>query len=261
MPVSQPTTIEENWPQYLEFETRFVRFTKYVPLIWQHEGTRSYYLVDLAQNVCSLIETTFKRMASAIGKPPKEDSDIDDYRLLLEPHYKLSSQKIRVKIDEHLRNRLRAELSDEELAEFFLDSQIPTTDGVTPFEAWEKAKNPEWWRVYSAKKHNRVEMFDEMTLGQCMMAVSALFLLNVYPMECREFLGKERIIYATHGGGAGAFWSTILSNPTVLDSDDLQFVGDLFAETRGFKFEFRRVEFHGQPELRPPQLFRDIEWF
>jgi len=30
MPVSQPTTIEEDWPQYLEFETRFAGFTKHV---------------------------------------------------------------------------------------------------------------------------------------------------------------------------------------------------------------------------------------
>lgn len=261
MPILQPTTIEEDWPQYLEFEARLLRFTRYAPLIWQHEGTRSYYLVDLAQNVCSLIETTFKRMANAIGNPLKEDSDINDCRHLLEPHYNLSSQKIRVKIDEAMRNRLRAELRNEDLAHFFLDSQIPTTDGVTPFEAWEKGENPDWWRIYSAKKHNRVEMFNEMTLAQCMMAISALFLLNVYPMECREFLAKEEVIYTTHGGGAGAFWETILSKPPVLDSNLLQFVGDFFAETRGFKFEFRRYQSHGQPELTPTQLFRDVKWF
>ena len=259
MPTLQPTTIEEDWPQYLEFETRFLRFTKYVPLIWQHEGTRSYYLVDLAQNVCSLIETTFKRMANAIGKPLKEDPNIDDCRNLLEPHYKLSSQKIRVKIDEALRKRLRAELSKEDLAHFSSNSQIPTIDGVRPFEAWEKDENPDWWRIYSAKKHNRVEMFDEMTLAQCMMAVSALFLLNVYPVECREFLAKEGVIYTTHGGGGGAFWDTILSGPQVLDSEHMQYVGDFFAETRGFKFEFRRYQFHGQLELRPTELFRGVE--
>lgn len=257
----QPTTIEEDWPQYLEFEKRFLRFTKYVPLIWQHDGTRSYYLVDLAQNVCSLIETTFKRMAIAIGKPLKDNPDIDDCRSLLESHYKLSSQKIRVKIDEALRKRLGAELGKEELVRLSSGSLIPTIDGVRPFEAWEKNENPDWWRVYSAKKHNRVEMFDEMTLAQCMMAVSALFLLNVYPMECREFLATEKVIYTTHGGGAGAFWDTIHSGTPVLDSELLRHVGEFYAETRGFKFEFPRLQEHGQPNLRPAQLFTDIKWF
>jgi len=261
MPILRPTTIEEDWPQYLEFETRFLRFTKHAPLIWQHEGTRSYYLVDLAQNVCSLIETTFKRMASAIGNPLKEDADINDCRRVLEPYYNLSHQKVRVKIDEAMRNRLRAELRKEDRVRLFLDSQIPTTNGVTPFEAWEKGGNPDWWRVYSAKKHNRVEMFDEMTLAHCMMAISALFLINVYPMECREFLAKEGAIYVTHGGGAGAFWETILSKPQILDGGLLGYVGDFFAETRGFKFEFRRYQPGGHRELRPAQLFKDIEWF
>jgi len=261
MPNQQSTTIEEDWPQYLEFETRFLRFTKDVPLIWQHEGTRSYYLVGLAQNVCSLIETTFKRMANAVGSPLKEDSDINNCRRILEPYYNLSRQKVRVKIDEAMCNRLRAELRKEDLAHFFLHSQIPTTDGVTPFEAWEKGENPEWWRIYSAKKHNRVEMFNEMTLAQCMMAMSAVFLLSVYPIECREFLAREGVIYTTHGGGASAFWETVGSKTPVLDSELLRFVGDFYAETRGFKFEFPRFEEHGQSKVRPTQLFSDVEWF
>nr|WP_113388021.1 MULTISPECIES: hypothetical protein [unclassified Ochrobactrum] len=59
---------------------------------------------------------------------------------------------------------------------------------VQPFAAWAKKENaPDWWIAYNHVKHNRHTNFREANQENCMKAIAALVVLNLYKFgDCLE---------------------------------------------------------------------------
>lgn len=125
---------------------------------------------------------------------------------------------------------------------------------VVPFEDFKNKESPSWWQVYSQRKHDYDSMFAEMTLRQFTLAMAGLFLLNVYPNECREYLGEVGVIYDSHGNNAGGLFGTLKSHDKILRGPYLRWVGSIFAETTCFRFEFSRLQWEKEDRIRDSEL-------
>ncbi len=199
---------------YQNLESDFLNFIKYVPLYPEHEDVWSFKLVNQLLLIGSSIDSFFKCamhslkktfiinplengkynfeyesngsnyacMHCGIGYVPedfKEESNfyknlLNDknpnmglYRNIFQDYYKLSDKSIYV-----LRNK-------EELK---------------PFKEWNDGKSPEWWNAYTKLKHSRFENRKLATLKMVLNALAALFLLNVYHVDNREYLVNNGII-------------------------------------------------------------------
>jgi hypothetical protein len=230
MPINQEILLQvrQHWSRYLHHEEDFASFVRLVPLLQKNSQVSSDQLVRLGLKTGSMVETCFKRMARQTGFPLPATPKITDYVDAFEGRYGLSSQRVRVKVD---------------------DFGI-----VSPFQTFQNKESPLWWKIYSSQKHDYDEMFANMTLEQCTHAMAGLFLLNVYPIECREYLADIGVIYDSGGNRALGLFSTLLSDDKVLRGDHLRFVQSICAETTCFRFEFARLQFANEDYLRYSDL-------
>lgn len=109
--------------------------------------------MDFCLKVGSEVETLFKILLSSkkFDKTRKsgDDKSIDRYRPLLEQKYKLSDYTLGV---------------------------IPLLRIIKPFESFD-TKTPEWFRIYSKSKHNKIELIEQWNLKHSLYALGCLFLL------------------------------------------------------------------------------------
>jgi len=165
--------LDRYWTSYLELEREFSEFTNFVPLIKENSEVISPKLANIASLTGNWIETIFKRRMLEYPWPfaehpcvmPSDIKNINRFRETFEEPYQLSKQVVFVK---------------RYLTEFYRR--------VSPFSSFTNAKIPDWFRDYSALKHNRPELQKRMTLWKTTEALAALFLLSVYPHEMREYL-------------------------------------------------------------------------
>jgi len=238
--------IDDYWTEYCELESQFRDIIRYVALIRRHKDVISLKLANLSSHIGNWMESVFYRMARTeryqryLPEYPitgiKDFIDnpcVDNFRKTFEPYYELSEQRVRV---------------------------LPHDYGVVkPFEEFSQLVNPEWFKAYSKYKHNREELFNQMTLAHVTNSLAGLFILNVFPWEMREYALKKGIIYSkwgeskTYDTGA-AVTETLLSHPHTLRGRYLSFVGGIMAETSIFRFEFRRWKSENDQTLRPSEL-------
>ena len=220
--------VRDHWSRFILHEQDFRSVVRHIPLLVKHACVSSDDFVSLGLKTGSMIETSFKRMAKAIDYTLPQNPTIVDYIAAFEEYYALSAQEVRVKLNDY--------------------------GIVTPFEDFKNKKSPSWWQTYSQKKHDYDLMFKDMTLRQCVLAMTGLFLLNVYPIECREHLGGLGVIYDSLKNTAEGLFGTLKSDEKILRGPYLSFVGSIFAETTCFRFEFTRLQREGENAIRRREL-------
>jgi len=227
--------MDKCWTEYRKLESQFKDIVdNYIPLIEKHKDVTSPRLAELSSIIGGWVETAWKRMEKS-GYPPHCPTidNIDTFREVFEQRYHLSKQRVRVLPNDY--------------------------DIVKPFEELSKSKNPKWFRTYSKHKHNRVMLQNLMTLDLVTRSLAGLFLLNVFPLEMREYALKKGIIYSKWGKSksydtGSAMTETLLSHPHTLRGKYLSFVGHIMAETSIFRFEFRRWMSKDDPKVYPSEL-------
>jgi len=93
--------------------------------------------------------------------------NMGDYRLLLENEFGLSSREINL-------NSYEDSLYSDVLR--FSPNQI---DGyrLRPLKEWASGNSPDWWKVFTGLKHDRVSHHKQATLGHAIHALGAVFIV------------------------------------------------------------------------------------
>ncbi len=180
---------ETFWDEdYLLLETEFLSYTKFVPLVPEHYDVWSIKLANLllliGSSVDSFLKNALPHSLSVLlseyclnnhGKIHPRVNDLYKY------HSMLHDDKTNMGIFRSV------------FEEFYKFSNKPVyvlsnKEKLIPFNAWEDDMTPEWWKVYRSLKHDRIEHRKSCTLGITLNALAALFVLNIYHLESREYL-------------------------------------------------------------------------
>ncbi|AXV36827.1 MAG: hypothetical protein CIT01_00735 [Methanobacterium sp. BRmetb2] len=184
---------------YKSLESEFLDFIKYVPLSNEHEKVWSLKLANLLLLIGSSIDSFFK-CALASFKSRVENhynykynyrgisytiedfkavsnfyeyilKDVDPnmglYRNVFEDFYQLSNKSVHVS---------------------------RTEEKITPFNEWRKDKSPQWWINYRQLKHGKFQNKKLATLEIVLDSLAALFLLNIYTLDNRQYLVDNNVI-------------------------------------------------------------------
>lgn len=159
------------WSVYRDTEQVFLDFLEYVPLVSEHNRVYSRKFLELILQIGGYVDTAFKEMATyskfdgntkieEIRQKTTQEKTvkISLVRETFEPIYTLSSKKIVVK-----------------KPKLFLQAY----GTLIPFSEFARNKSPQWWKVYTALKHNWSKNIKKANLKNTLEALAGLFLLNV----------------------------------------------------------------------------------
>lgn len=141
--------INQFWEPYLLSEREFLKIVDYVALRDNNLGTSSEKLIRCLLNTCELFESLMKSMYG-LGKR----SSFDEYFKHMQSD---AGFNMGVQI-EMLRGML--------------------TISLEPFVGASPVKAPSWWTAHNKVKHHRAARFDMGNLGNCLMALAALYYVN-----------------------------------------------------------------------------------
>lgn len=183
---------------YILLENEFLKFTKYVPLESEHYEVWSIKLANLLLLIGSSIDSFLKNALPYSLNTLLSEYDPGNINLC---NYGLSNNiKIQPRFIElcnyhsKLQNdRTTMGIFRSTFEEFYQFSNKPVyilsnKEKLIPFSEWGNDRTPEWWKVYRNLKHDRIKHRKSCTLGITLNALAALFLLNIYHLECREYL-------------------------------------------------------------------------
>jgi len=140
------------WQHFLALEADYAATSRYVEFSQQNFRTFSIEYAKLLLAIGSEVDVLCKIICEKIDGAAKRDN-IDDYRVCLTAHSQIATEKVLIR---------RYDLA------------------CKPWEAWEHAKNPSWWRSYNKVKHQRDTYFDEANLETCTNAIAGLFVAVIY---------------------------------------------------------------------------------
>jgi hypothetical protein len=165
------------WEVYQELEDEFLNLIKYVPLDPNHYQVWSNPLASLLNNIGSSVDSFFK---NAILCPSIDDySGINEIRNEVHTHNMSTYRKI-------FNSRYR--LANKKIYE------IKTYSSITPYSNWNEPSTPQWWKDYTAIKHDRFRNEKKATLKSTLEALGGLFILYLNQKETIPVLVDRDII-------------------------------------------------------------------
>lgn len=149
-----------SWDYMRMIEREFVRTLDFVSLSEEHAEVHSNEYAKLLLLAGSEADNLMKFIASRAANAPV--TNVKKYQAVLCAYY---SDFHTVEISVPRNNR-----------------------SVLPFAAWAKKENaPEWWKAYNGVKHDRHANFREANQENCLQAIAALVVLNLYKFgDCLE---------------------------------------------------------------------------
>jgi hypothetical protein len=218
----------ESWRVYQGLEQDFLGIVENIALVPRHNRVYSMGFVQLMLSIGGFVDTTFQQMLrhasldSVDGiKEARERSEknavgMGDYRSVFENHYRLSSLRLNV----HMNNY----------------------GSIRPFDSFSSGKSLIWWKDYTALKHNAFSNMKNATMRSCLLALGALFLLNVFHIEGREALVELGVIGSgSYGEEATRLASGYLKSILCSDPKGIRYrhrLPSIWAKTQLFRFTF-----------------------
>lgn len=173
---------------FIELQRRVLDIFRYVSC---HENNFSTYsiliesvLVDSGSFFDSLCQSfirakvtnghTFWQQPSIVQFSAKvageKEFNFGDYRKLLEPEFAMSKKEVRLNPYEGL---------------YVNPLSLPPANfpgySIAPFKEWATANPSNWWKAFTALKHDRIANFHEASLRNLIFALAAVFIvLSVY---------------------------------------------------------------------------------
>lgn len=163
--------------RYEQIEDDFLEISSFIEL--ENDFNHPSYfigsskLMDFCLKVGTEVETLFreilksKRFDSEDNISEKRNNqNINVYRDVIEPVYRLSEYKLLVKL---------------------IDKEIQ------PFENFHLEDYPEWFRIYSKYKHNKIELIEMWNLKHSLFSLGCLLVLviNHPSLDGKEFRGHK----------------------------------------------------------------------
>jgi hypothetical protein len=142
-------TPKHHWNYYLALEKDLENLARYIEFCQDNLLVYSIELTHILLSASSEIDVIMKQLC-LLAAPTKVVNNINDYRAIVQSQLSFMINE-EVSID-------RFELS------------------FRPFENWNEARNPDWWKSYNNVKHQRDSYFFEANLQNTINAVGALLL-------------------------------------------------------------------------------------
>ncbi len=149
-----------SWDYMRMIEREFVRTLDFVSLSDEHAKVHSNEYAKLLLLAGSEVDTLMSFVASHIAERPI--SGVKGCQTILCSHYKGFET---------------------------VEISIPRIDRtIRPFSAWSKKRtSPDWWVAYNNVKHDRYRNFHDANQENCLQAIAALVVLNLYKFgDCLE---------------------------------------------------------------------------
>lgn len=152
-----------HWNYFLAFDSDAEKLSRYIEFTKKNEETYSIELVRLLLSAASEVDVVAKLLCNK-KKPGEKPKNMDDYRNILNPIFpKIKDMKIQI-------------------PRYGLD--------LTPWEKWNKNKNPIWWKDYNGVKHRRDKDFQKANLKNTLNSIAGLFCLLLYYYRDEAEFGK-----------------------------------------------------------------------
>lgn len=186
-------SFETFWDEdYLLLENEFINYVKFVPLVTEHNKVWSIKLANLLLLVGSSIDSFFKNALYFCLSKLLSEYFQNNHRRLHSRVYDLNKYYSMLGKDKTNMGVFR-----DVFEEFYTLSNKPvyvlsSKEKLIPFNSWEEDRTPDWWKVYRQLKHDRIKHRMSCTLEITLNALAALFLLNIYHLECRKHLVLQR---------------------------------------------------------------------
>ena len=182
--------------RYEKIEDDFLEITDFIEL--KNDLNHSHYLVgssklmDFCLKVGTEVETFFreilesKRFDSISNIAEKrENQNMNVYREVIEPVYKLREYELLVSS---------------------IDKKIQ------PFENFD-SDNPEWFRIYSKYKHNKIELIEKWNLKHALFSLGCLLILAInHPSLYEKPFNRHEVsqkVFDLLGSFPRFWWSTV----------------------------------------------------
>ena len=173
---------------YSNVESKAVEFTRYVPLVGENLQTWSPFLAEIIVEAGSIVDSVLRNSFSPrepCDEEKRKNLKINDFCRLYRDKYDLHSRKV------------------------ILISAPP--EYRAPFDKWEEHNPPEWWKHYTALKHNRIQAFRHATWTTTIDALAgALLCIATRPVYFPSMMRRdwidfrnitpERLIELAHEG-------------------------------------------------------------
>lgn len=147
--------------EYQALETRFVEITKYIPLVSNLDAPNYAFPSQKAADFGLECATWLETLMTELLNDPRVDSypdieklrrnpNIDAYRMVFTEKLGFAIGGWRLKVG---------------------------GDEIWPFKSWGSGENPEWFRIYSKYKHNRIALAEKWTIKHTLMVFIAITIL------------------------------------------------------------------------------------
>jgi hypothetical protein len=142
----------------------------YVEPSEQNKNCYSYRIHSLLIRACIEVEANLKAILMENGYVKNSDLRMDDYKKVEQSHH-LSSYRV----------------------------SIPTWYGQEgairqPFSAWSTAQSLEWYQVYNASKHDRMEAFPTATFSHMLDAICGCIVLLSAQFYTNDFSSSDEVL-------------------------------------------------------------------
>lgn len=177
--------------QYTTLEDEFLKILKYIPFEENHYNVWSFEIGNLLLNVGSLIDSFFK---NSLNSPTFDTVDqIENYRDRDQPTMKIFREvyKSRYKIE----NKRIFELRN--------------FTAIQPYKKWGDNLSLDWWKNYTAIKHDRLRNKEKSTLKTTLDALGGLFLLTIIHVDTIPIFVDYDVIKS--GGYTKSYLTSLLT--------------------------------------------------
>jgi hypothetical protein len=146
-------TPKHHWNYFLAIEKDLESLSRYIEFANENLGTYSIELTHILLSASSEVDVIMKQLCSLID-PSQITNNVNDYKNVIQQHLPI-----------------------------FINEEICIDRfglSYKPWDNWNGAQNPNWWRSYNNVKHQRNNHFNEANLQNTINAVGALLLTVVY---------------------------------------------------------------------------------
>jgi hypothetical protein len=166
----EPKDVEFVFSSYEGFEERLLKFLKVIPFDEANDHAWSPDLVSLFIDVCATIDSVSRRI---IANGEKENDEIE----IKDTDGKTSKRRVRdLNIDDYESSLWGIMDLKNSWSVVYLYILYPDC-AINPYS---DHRDPDgWWTTYNALKHNRLDNYQQATINNVVVSLSALFLLLV----------------------------------------------------------------------------------
>lgn len=146
-------TPKHHWNYFLAIEKNLENVSRYIEFSNANLKTYSIELTYILLSASSEVDVIMKQLCTLIDSS-RTTHNINDYKIIIQNH-------------------LSGFINEEICIDRFGLS-------YKPWDSWNGAQSPEWWRSYNNVKHQRNDHFHEANLQNTINAVGALLISVVY---------------------------------------------------------------------------------